>query len=421
MKLLTQYIRVFVTILLIVQQSYVSLAQCDSFDGTFSVSTNAFNSGVGFTQRYVIVDASNDEILTINATGNFTGLSAGSYEIYAVNYEGVSPAELSVGSSWTDLEAYEAAGTGCIDLSSMYLDRAVTVCDTEEICEPDDIVVSTINHTADPGYSQVFVLVNSIGVILESNSSGTFTLSDYLNDGVFDIYACNTNDAAVLAEISDLGDWQDIPDLEAAGSCVSILGPRVIEVIDENDASCMMALPVEIALFTGNCADGMLSLNWTTMSENNNKGFYIQTSENAIDFVNIDFITGFGNTNFQNHYTWEGESYLPEVYLRLKQIDFNDDYSFSKTLQMSCLNSPSEIDYRIKYNKPEVVVVFSEPLELHSQIELYSSIGQLLYANEIDAGALEFKLPSNLVLSSEIYFLKIYNTSFQKTEKIVLY
>ncbi|PLX08348.1 MAG: hypothetical protein C0596_07400, partial [Marinilabiliales bacterium] len=112
-----------------------------------------------------------------------------------------------------------------MDILGPYTGTAVSIC--EEICELDDIVVSTSGYHTGGSYQQTYVLVNDSGTILEENTTGTF--SGY-SAGVYFVYAVNTEETDVFNEMSDLGDWADIPAMNAS-YCMDYIGPLAFELV----------------------------------------------------------------------------------------------------------------------------------------------------------------------------------------------
>jgi hypothetical protein len=93
------------------------------------------------------------------------------------------------------------------------------------------------------------------------------------------------------------------------------------------------ALPVKwIDLELTEC-NGDISIDWSTASEANNSGFTIEKSLNGLDFNEIGFTKGVGNSNSINRYHFVDNKISNKVqFYRLKQIDFDGKYEFSKML-----------------------------------------------------------------------------------------
>jgi hypothetical protein len=108
-------------------------------------------------------------------------------------------------------------------------------------------------------------------------------------------------------------------------------GPRPTHDLFFNEISHELnALPIELASFEARTTSEAVELNWTTLSEENNEGFYIERSTNRTDFEQIHFEKGNGNTVEQVDYSFTDERPTDGVnYYRLKQIDFDGAYEYS--------------------------------------------------------------------------------------------
>ena len=99
------------------------------------------------------------------------------------------------------------------------------------------------------------------------------------------------------------------------------------------------SLPVKYLLFEGKRITNSLLLNWITTEEINNNYFQIERSFNGIDFIQIGLaLDGFENGT-KKEYAFKDYSDLLKnkeiIYYRLKQIDNDGNYTFSKNLIVS--------------------------------------------------------------------------------------
>ena len=99
------------------------------------------------------------------------------------------------------------------------------------------------------------------------------------------------------------------------------------------------SLPVKYLSFEGKRVTNSLLLNWITTEEINNNYFQIERSFNGIDFMQIGLaLDGFENGT-KKEYAFKDYSDLLKnkeiIYYRLKQIDNDGRYSFSKNLIVS--------------------------------------------------------------------------------------
>ena len=98
-------------------------------------------------------------------------------------------------------------------------------------------------------------------------------------------------------------------------------------------------LPVDLVSFKGNVYEGQLvELNWITASEKDNDGFEIERSYTGLEFEVIDFVEGRGTVNEWNEYQFIDNFTIASAYYRLKQIDFDGQFSYSPTIYVSIVD-----------------------------------------------------------------------------------
>lgn len=95
-------------------------------------------------------------------------------------------------------------------------------------------------------------------------------------------------------------------------------------------------LPVCLKDFFGLPESDGVKLNWSTMTEINNKQFEIERSTNGYDFATVAIVAGAGNSNTLRYY--ETKDFSPVAgtsYYRLKQSDFNGDFAYSDLISVN--------------------------------------------------------------------------------------
>lgn len=108
--------------------------------------------------------------------------------------------------------------------------------------------------------------------------------------------------------------------------------------------SLVNVLPVSWLSFEGKVLnENKVILQWKTASEKNNKMFEIESSIDNKLFKKIGYIIGKGNTNIISEYQFLDTNLLSADYIfyRLKQIDFDGKFVYSKTLKINFNNSIS--------------------------------------------------------------------------------
>lgn len=98
-------------------------------------------------------------------------------------------------------------------------------------------------------------------------------------------------------------------------------------------------LPVELTAFDAKITKtGKTHLNWATASEHNNEGFEIEKSTDGTRFEKIGFVAGAGNSSEKKEYAFEDASAFERsvqvVYYRLRQVDYNGAYEYSKIISV---------------------------------------------------------------------------------------
>ena len=102
-------------------------------------------------------------------------------------------------------------------------------------------------------------------------------------------------------------------------------------------------LPVELLSFEATAGKQSIFLTWSTASEKNNAGFYLERSTDGTDFDNVTWVDGHGTTNQVSNYSFEDRNVKEGVlyYYRLKQIDYDGkfEHSFVKTAMIGDLKN----------------------------------------------------------------------------------
>jgi len=136
-------------------------------------------------------------------------------------------------------------------------------------------------------------------------------------------------------------------------------------------------LPIELISFDAKIIDNQyVQLNWQTASETNNDFFTIERSQDAENWEAIATIPGAGNSNKVLEY--EAVDYEPLQglsYYRLKQTDFNGDFSYSDIVAISDIKEKDlsiDLSPNPTIGKVNVVV---ENVQLN-EIEVYNTMGQ---------------------------------------------
>jgi hypothetical protein len=93
-------------------------------------------------------------------------------------------------------------------------------------------------------------------------------------------------------------------------------------------------LPVNLISFSGKASSEGNVLLWSTAEEINNQGFDVERSVNGVTFEKIGFVAGKGSTSAKIDYRFVDIQPLVNAYYRLKQLDFDQSYTLSKSINL---------------------------------------------------------------------------------------
>jgi len=208
-----------------------------------------------------------------------------------------------------------------------------------------------------------------------------------------------------LVKFLDSNSTATVVTLDTAGTNTIYRGVTFIPVAS--------TLPVKLMKFGAilNNNDELL-LNWKTSSEINNNGFYVERSMDGVNFKNIGFVKGFGNSNSIHDYQYIDHIQLNNqaVYYRLKQADFNGAFEYSN---IAMVNSKiTENSNYVLYPNPanNTINITNAANELTS-IEIVNVIVQKVFALKSNSSIEQIDISG---FKSGIYFVNIVEQSSGK-------
>lgn len=170
-------------------------------------------------------------------------------------------------------------------------------------------------------------------------------------------------------------------------------------------------LPVELLNFNAVLYDRKVYLNWQTASENNNDYFLIEKSQNGVDFEAFDQVDGAGtSTDLLSYSTIDENPFLGTSYYRLKQVDFNGEFSHSETRVVVWNDGKSSL---LIYPNPSSGIVNFVTSETLNSFQVYASDGKLILDEPFDT-FLTLDLPSG------VYTIQYSSNTKTETKKIVI-
>ena len=159
-------------------------------------------------------------------------------------------------------------------------------------------------------------------------------------------------------------------------------------------------LPIELLSFTGRSQGNYNLLQWTTASETQNKGFEIERSSDGVRFEKIGFVAGNGTTSTKQDYRFKDESPNGLVYYRLKQLDFDGRFEYSKII---AIDSKGEKVASVFPNPSTGIFTITGIEDTEDEtFTLINSIGQTLSINVQNNGQMDMS-----AFPSGVYYLRV--------------
>ncbi|MDZ4712381.1 MAG: T9SS type A sorting domain-containing protein [bacterium] len=215
----------------------------------------------------------------------------------------------------------------------------------------------------------------------------------------------------------------------------SYIGSTLVEITNPATHfidSLSVPLPVELNNFTALVNGNNIDLKWTTSGEINNKGFQIER-ESQSEWVNLGFVTGKGNTNSINEYSFPDRNLQSGIYrYRLKQIDYNGDHTYYYLSENPVIGLPSEFyisqNYPNPFN-PSTNIDYNLPEAGNVEITLFDMTGKKVFTSVSPnkaAGYHIVKLNMSSIaggLASGVYFYSIMFSgsagTYSETKKLI--
>ncbi len=352
-------------------------------DGSFN---NPFGLGIDASDNIYVVDRGNDRIQKFDKDGNFLfklgSQGFGDYEFYNPNDIAVdSNGNFYVSDDVNDkIRKFNSAGAfvtswGTFGNGSTQFKNPRGIA----IDGADMIYIGDLQNNRVMVYDTDGVYQDQIG------TSGT-------SDGRFDspfFLAVNTSGQLL---VSDNGNHR-VQGFTGATPVVNVL-------------------PVKLISFDAKGSNSSVDLSWSTAQEVNNKGFEVQRSKDAKNWEAISFIEGNGTTNIIQSYSFtDNNPYSGASYYRLKQIDYDGAFEYSKIVEINESQKESRANIQVYPNpSSDYIKVSGFGNNSKINISIYNQIGKLVYSGsatsheEIDITSLKLGIYQVKVSSKSSHY-----------------
>lgn len=169
-------------------------------------------------------------------------------------------------------------------------------------------------------------------------------------------------------------------------------------------------LPVSLQSFTATKVMRTVELAWITSSEQNNKGFEIQRSTDGVNFNNIGWVIGVGNsTSLQNYSFTDIAPTKGKNFYRLNQVDIDNKSKLSAIRKVD-FTSPFDITV---YPNPATDVLNVQVSKNITGVKIFDAQGKLMWQQENNTGLLSIPVPVHK-LTAGLYILEVSDAAGNK-------
>lgn len=178
-----------------------------------------------------------------------------------------------------------------------------------------------------------------------------------------------------------------------------------------------LLLNAQIAHFAGKkISDTESKLDWTTLTETNNRGFYVEKSYNAQHFETIGFVEGAGNSQTTRAYNFVDKNFLYSAYYRLRQVDTQGNLAYSAIIWVQ------NGIFRLFPNPSQGNVTLRLPTEATAEVQivLFDAVGRQVGKQASTAEASSQVLSKTLsALPAGTYIVVVRANGQQWREKVI--
>lgn len=181
-------------------------------------------------------------------------------------------------------------------------------------------------------------------------------------------------------------------------------------------------LPVSLLSFNAKVSGDDVKLNWITASEKNNRGFELQKSTDGKLFVTIASIKGNGNTAQQSNYSYLDANAFNQSnknYYRLKQIDFNNHFTYSNQVVASKQTDLNLVTVNPNPFSNELNISLPTNTNEEVDINITDVLGNNVLTQKATGNNGNIRLNNLENMPAGVYFISIRINQTTKTFKVV--
>ena len=247
---------------------------------------------------------------------------------------------------------------------------------------PFPYVTKTLGYSIDAG-NDTATNANTVllrGSVLLENAAAGFPVRWEKVEGAGTVTFDNANALSTNATFSQAGVYR----LRLIAEDLSKLTDNAkYSTLSDDIVVNVGTIPVELVDFKGQLIPTGTILTWTTASEINNKYFELERSTDATTWKLTARVDGKGNSKTLSNYTYTDGSVFSVVYYRLKQIDSNGKFKYSKTISLT-RNRDASVDVFPNPVGRDLTVKINETVK-KAEVKLFDMTGKLWLTQTFNA------------------------------------
>ncbi|MBI5475033.1 MAG: T9SS type A sorting domain-containing protein [Ignavibacteriae bacterium] len=211
-------------------------------------------------------------------------------------------------------------------------------------------------------------------------------------------------------------------------------GDFVVHSKQYNAALTISVLPVQLVSFTATAVNNRdVRLDWRTLSEINNYGFYVQRRAESVatwSEVPNGFVAGHGTTNTPHDYTFTDQNVTGGSWLyRLRQVDLDSTQHFTDPVQVS-ITSVAErtpLDFSLSQNfpnpfNPSTHIPFAIQVSGFTSLRVFDILGRetaTLIHERLERGRYEVEFDAH-GLTSGVYTYRLESNGKNVSRRMII-
>ena len=179
-----------------------------------------------------------------------------------------------------------------------------------------------------------------------------------------------------------------------------------------------ISLPVTLSAFRSQKINNKVTLTWTTQSENNFSHFLLERSTDGRNYEAIANIKGSGNFS-GGGYTYQDAPNLsnPKYYYRLKMVDNDEKFTYSRVLVENFTGKKSIAIYPTVVTGNQVTVVYNK-VSGKAEMKILASDGKMVKRMNLNEGS-GYEMVDLSGVASGMYVLVLQDAEGIQTSKFI--